>query len=776
MKKLFAVIMMALVSLPFYAQVQLVKNGQPAAEIILAEQAPRPAVTAAKELQHAVKLITGATLPVLNAPQDPQKTHIHLICGDSPLLKNYAADLDALQGHDGYAVHSAGREVYLFASEPRGLINGVNRLIYKNTDLIWARPYREAAVYTQSADLILNQTDYLDIPKFIMRGWGVNYGRAANNAEYDIWNSRTNVNFTGNLNNKSLDRRLDQGFIIEFGGGHNMVTRWLPVKKFGETHPEYYMLLDGKRRVTNDAILCHTNKDLLRDFTAHALEIIKDVPPYYPMINIMIEDTNASCECPECEKPIRLPDGTMLDKSDEAFRSTQFFIFLNQVAEAIYAQYPHLQIKAFAYYFTAIPPKVELFKTINVSYCPYVRNDKETFQGKSNAKWKKRLEGWCAVTKNVILREYYFSGAAFPRPLANIAAQDLRFAHKLGVRKLYSEATWADDPAYKTAGTFPESQFWDMTAPEHWVFNELFWDPDQDPDQLRDEFLRRTYREAAPGVQKFYKIIRDAWLNDSTPSVFNDNYLRSTGYYIVDKKLLEPCRQALAEAAAAVKDPRSKELLDKLSTTFENWVRQAPSGKSGELAIPKSEIREFPSFDFAGAAWANAAVLPPLKIMGNTVKNAEPPTTVKLIQNGRDLYLGFYCHDPKPESLTALSAGRPHDTWTKGDHIELFFGNTKDGYYHLAFDCNANRYDAIMTNKEWNADWTVKTLVVKDGWQAIVKIPFDAINFRAVQDNRLKALFYRCRVADGKRAVHSSWNGGVVHSPDSFGELVFAHE
>jgi hypothetical protein len=772
MKTLFSILVL-LTSLPFYAQVQLVKDGRPAAEIIVDPQAPRPAITAARELRHAVQLITGAELPVVNAPQDARKTQIHLICGDSPLLRNYAADLEKLKDNDGYAVRTDGRRMFIFAAEPRGLINGVNRLLHKNTDLVWARPHQETAVYSRTADLNFTQTDYLDIPAFVMRGWGVNRNRAINSAEYDIWNSRTNVNYTGGLNDKVLDRRLDLGFIIEFGGGHNMVNRWLPVKKFGEQHPEYYMLLDGKRRVTRDAILCHTNQDLLRDFTAHALEILKDVPPHYPVINIMMEDTNASCECPECEKPIRLPDGTMLEKSDEAFRSTQFFMFLNQVAEAIYEKYPQLQIKTFAYYFTAIPPKVKLFKTINVSYCPYIRNDKEPLTGKSNLKWKERLEGWTAITPNTILREYYFSGAAFPRAIANTAAQDLRFANRLGVRKLYSESSFADDPSYQINGKFHESWFWDISAPEHWVLNELFWDPAQDPDKLRDEYLRRVYREAAPAVQKFYRLIRDAWLNDPTPSAFNDNYLRSTGYYIVNKNLLAPCRQALAEAAALVKDPRSKELLGKLNATFEDWVKQAPSKQSGELSIPKSEIREFPGFDFESGAWANAATLPPLQVMGNSVDAAQPPTTVKFLQDGRNLYVGFYCHDPKPENLTALPAGRPHDTWPKGDHLELFFGNTADGYYHLAFDLNANRYDAILTNKDWNSEWTVRTQTVKDGWLAVVKIPFDSINFRIIQDNRLRTLIYRCQAGGGKRPVHSTWNGGVVHSPDSFGELVF---
>lgn len=757
------------------AQVTLVKDQMNEAEIIVDLNAPRPVVHAAKELQLTVKMITGVRLPILNAPLEGKKTHIFLISGDAPQLKKYRTDLEKLAGNDGYAVRTAGRNVYLFASTPAGVVNGVHRLIYKNSDLIWARPFNECAVYTQLKDFSLTQTDYIDIPEFILRGWGVNRSRTVFNEDYDLWCSRTNCNFTGSQSPPILGRRMDYGFPLEFGGGHNMVGRWLPIKEFGEKHPDYYMLVDGKRQVTRDAILCHTNQNMIRDFIANALKIIKDIPPYYSTINIMMEDTNTPCECGECEKPLILPDGSTIDKSDEAFHSTQFYMFMNQVAEAIYKQYPNLQIKTFAYYFTAIPPKVKLFKTINVSFCPYIRNDKESLQGKSNAKWKKRLEGWAAMTPNVILREYYYSAASFPRPIANIAAEDLRFANQLGVRKLYSESSWADDPRYKTRGIFPETQFWDMTAPEHWTMNQLFWDPKQDPDKLRNEYIRRVYREGAPGVQEFYKLIRDSWLNDPSPSVYNDDYKRSMATYIINKDLLKPCREALDKAAKQVVDPRSKDLLEKLRRTFEEWVLLAPSKESSRFDVPKAEIRSFPDFDFERGVWTQASILPPLSIMGRQGDMPSCSTTVKLIQNGRDLYLGFYCYDPKPENLFALKPGQPYDTWPKGDHLELFFANEKDGYYHLAFDFNGNKYDAILTDKSWNADWDVKTKTVKDGWLAVVKIPITSINFPLAQNNCLKALIYRCKSNNGK-PEHSSWNGGVVHSPDSFGELIFAHE
>ena len=67
---------------------------------------------------------------------------------------------------------------------------------------------------------------------------------------------------------------------------------------------------------------------------------------------------------------------------------------------------------------------------------------------------------------------------------------------------------------------------------------------------------------------------------------------------------------------------------------------------------------------------------------------------------------------------------------------------------------------------------------VKNGeWRAVAAIPFASVGITVVQNNRVRFLFHRGRAGtQGKSNVHSSWGGGLVHSPDSFGELVFALE
>ena len=61
----------------------LVRNGTPAATILLAKEPTRAAQFAAFELQRHIQLISGATLPIMREPQSPQGIRILVGEGDA---------------------------------------------------------------------------------------------------------------------------------------------------------------------------------------------------------------------------------------------------------------------------------------------------------------------------------------------------------------------------------------------------------------------------------------------------------------------------------------------------------------------------------------------------------------------------------------------------------------------------------------------------------------------------------------------------------------------
>ena len=308
-----------------------------------------------------------------------------------------------------------------------------------------------------------------------------------------------------------------------------------------------------------------------------------------------------------------------------------------------------------------------------------------------------------------------------------------------------------------------------MCGPEFWTICQLYWDPSQDPDELRNEYIRRTYRESAPAVSKFYKIIRDSWLNDPSASAFNDDYRNNLGRQIVDKGLTDDCLQALAEAAKLVKDPRSKHHLQNLTNTFNAWLKIAISGSANEQRVPRVEVKGEPGFDFNSGAWAKAAALPKLKRM-STNEDAAEPTDIKVMHDGVNFYVAMRC--PYPGKLTC-TPNRPRDQWPRGDHAEIFL-TYPGSYLHLVFDAYGNCYDALGTNNKWNGKWTLKTQNKPGEWRAVMSIPFTTLKAHIEQNNKIPALFYRVRSErPGMKSLQSTWGGGKVHSADTFGNLIF---
>lgn len=756
------------------AGVQVASKGQAAAEIVIDKDADATVKFAAEELQGFIEKISGAKLPVLNAIGNLRAKIFLGVPETSKLLgklsETYKDDLKLFKGNDGYAVRTAGSNIYIFAATPKGVLNGVYNFLDRNTDIIWARGMEDCGtIYSANPDLDVQQSDYVDVPKFLLRGWHIcSYPRQSHELT-ELWMIRNRCNFIGSSAvPELLEQRRKHGFIVEFGGGHNLNNYFLPPEKYARENPDFYAFLDGKRRPEGHNQLCFTNEKMIKEFINVIDDKIKNAPAFVKTFNVMIEDNWNLCECPDCKKPIKLEDGKTVEFSDEAFRSTQFFIFLNKVAEAVYEKYPDKEINSFGYYFTAIPPRVKLFKTINVRFCPYVKNDKETVE--NTPKWKNRTEEWVKITPNLIWREYYGCASDFPRQLSDVAARDLQYISKLGIKRVFAEYI-PDADTKKQQMT----ENWDASGMEFWLISNLYWDPYQDLEKLREKYINRTYHEAAPAMAEYYRLIHEAWYGDKAPSHWNDSAVKSAGFYIIGKGHEKPCREALEKAEKMTADPRIKKLIKRNLDYFNSLLTKAASQKTPAVAVPFMQTQAMP--DFKNEIWKNAASIESLKIMDSPDKESAFKTVINIFHDRKNLYLRIKCSGQTPESLYALPAGQKRDTWPKGDHIELFFDGDKKqagGYYHLAFDFRKNIYDAICFDTKWDCNWELATETVSDGWHAVAKIELKSLGIDINQGGTFKGLFYRMKNGDPKE--HGSWGGGVVHAPTGFGDITLNFE
>ena len=140
--------------------------GKPAAEIVVDVKAGAPIMKAAEELQHWIKEISGAELKIAEAPSADVKRHIRLTCA-SDILASFPEVAAKLAGNDGYAFKERGDELFVLGSGPKGVLNGAYQLLFKNTDIIWARPNLEfGTLFTPNPNLVFNTTDFIDTPYF----------------------------------------------------------------------------------------------------------------------------------------------------------------------------------------------------------------------------------------------------------------------------------------------------------------------------------------------------------------------------------------------------------------------------------------------------------------------------------------------------------------------------------------------------------------------------------------------------------------------------------
>ena len=136
------------------------------------------------------------------------------------------------------------------------------------------------------------------------------------------------------------------------------------------------------------------------------------------------------------------------------------------------------------------------------------------------------------------------------------------------------------------------------------------------------------------------------------------------------------------------------------------------------------------------SAWQSAGLIPDL-----TQQDPEPGqptpfrTTVYLLVDRQNLYIGVHCIDPEPDQIalhTMQRDGNLHGDQTIAIVLDTF-GDRRRGYY---FEINraGARVDGLISGPEqlsldWDGIWNVRTHRTKDGWTAEIQIPTQTLRF-----------------------------------------------
>ncbi|MDX9867853.1 MAG: DUF4838 domain-containing protein, partial [Kiritimatiellia bacterium] len=462
----------AAVNLPS-PELVLARRGQPAGySIVCPEQASPSQRYAANELQAFVEQMTGVRLPVTTDDQPlPPKAillgttrHTAAVLGAPPALEGL--------GTDGFLLKTAPPHLVIAGSPVRGTLYGVYELLERHGGCRW---YTAAySVIPKHDTFALPSLDERQTPAFAIRE--------------DRWTDMIPGDVAARNRCNGHDMLLEErhGGKVRFGAGLVTHTFYslMPPREFFAAHPEYYSLINGKRRAEN-AQLCLTNPDVLKITVARLLERIRK-DPGAQIYSVSQEDNHAYCRCAACEA-INRREGTP---------AGSLIAFLNQVAEAVEKVYPDVMIDTLAYQYTRTPPKtLKLRKNILIRLCtiefdfslPVDRSTKP-----SNKRFIEEIRGWQALTDNLYIWDYVtnFGSYVGPYPNFNALQGNLRFYRDHGA------------VAVKQQGARPGKHA-DFAELKAWVIAKLLWNPDQPIGPLVTDFLEGYYGAAAPHVRAY---------------------------------------------------------------------------------------------------------------------------------------------------------------------------------------------------------------------------------------------------------------------------------
>ncbi|MBO7146134.1 MAG: DUF4838 domain-containing protein [Lentisphaeria bacterium] len=748
-KSLLALVLLSL-SAAVFAAFPLVQKSRPAAEIVTPAKPHQTIRYAAEELQRWLKEITGATLPIVEK-LDASKQQIVFAVNPAP----FADDVKKFSGNDGYAVRQNGKTLYLIAGGPKGILNGVYRLLFKNSDIIWARPNEKlGTIFTKKSDFYVADTDTIDIPVYVVRGFMM--VPVTNSSA--IWQARNGSNWDELRINVPLKLKL--GSVLEVGGGHNLVQTYITEKKYYRDHPDFFPYREGRRMRPSESKnlvqLCFTNRKMIKEFTRLLDERIKE-NPNYETYRIMTEDNYNVCECPECNKPIKLADGKTITVKHPAFQSTRFFLFLNELARFMKKNYPGKRILTFAYFFTEIPPLCPVESNIDISFCPIYKDSKRTIFAPQNKQTYDKFHAWMKVTPNLTWREYYGLTQLFPRPADAVSLADLRYVNGYGVKRTYSEM-YSD---YKEG-----VPIWDLNSMYYWVLVQSSWNPYRTVNELRNEFLNRVYGAAAADVKEFYSIIENGWLKAGAPSFWNDSAPAVWRASMTAPAAKEACLAALDRASKKNMHPNGKIMLDTLRKSF---IKQISNTKDfGTTAV---RAIEKPVFDpeFKTGPWKKAFVSDNFRTPRQELPKEK--TEVRLLYDNEYFYVGVKCHLSAPQKPYSSPFGLARDQWPAGEKFEFLIQSVSKKIYQVVVDYNGNIFDSINKHERWNGDYKVERKRTADGWSLMISIPIKLLGYTGAPTDQGRVMFVR--YWNNRTSGFCFWENGAPHNAADFGTLNF---
>lgn len=224
-------------------------------------------------------------------------------------------------------------------------------------------------------------------------------------------------------------------------------------------------------------------------------------------------------------------------------------------------------------------------------------------------------------------------------------------------------------------------------------------------------------------------------------------------------------------------DPRqnvSRKLVEALRQRLMSQIEEARNLKNQILAVPL--LHPQGEIDFDSSVWEKSADITSFGLTGKKRgAKASVDTSARVFHDSENLWIRVRCDDPSIGELSVCRgrAGVKEEV-PEADHLEFYARDVRDwnAYYLFSLTPDGVWADLKGYDGSWNGEWRrEERRTARGGWETFVKLPLKTISGDDTT-RELKTLIWRECVPHGAVSrERSSWGGGSVHQPVTFGDM-----
>lgn len=735
----------------------IVQDGQPRAEIVIAENAVRTVRLAAQELQDYIEKISGAHLPIVTAPSEHATK---LLVGRSAHTDQLGISADALK--DGaYRIFSNGNAIVLIGQDTE--FTPIEPWPKNNSEIVNGKAQREWDQITGADWGLPNLLIYKDrvplpgnvgLPDHLRRtgeklaplplwtfdergsfnavcGWlgklGVRWYAPGELGEVvpviktlavakidetvrpDFPIRRFNVRFGVhgmNLAMWAMRLGLRDPYAVQAAHGLDRMTN--DPKVFAQ-HPDWFAMSGGQRRFqqgqnnqlcySNDGLFQETVRNVRAQMDHFKMEVVSVMPP---------DGYTAICQCPLCagkDSP---------EREQRGLASDYVWDFVNRVAKEVRRTHPDKKILNCAYGIYTLPPLkiAKLEPNVVVSIVGGRRPMSNKPEQQEDC--RQLREGWTAKTSNplIIFENYPFTDRGWYLPSFT--------PHSLGASiNAVKGVSQGEDIWLSMRQDFEKVGMGFNHFPVYFTQRMYWGGPRQDVDAMFREYCRLFYGPAEQEMLGFFTHCEQEWQAMEKDKVKADAALALFA-------------QAQAKVEPASIYGKRLALLDDFLKGLRNKSQQL-----GQVRGPVPVLRlvgEGPGKIVVDGqlddnAWVNCAVASTGRL--RELQTGRPPTfgtSVKTSWIGHDLYVAIRCDEHPGEKLNIGTTKKDDSALWYGDVVEVLLETESHSYYQIAISPSGAVADLDRSADRkswfsWDAQAEVATHVADDHWNVEMRIP-----------------------------------------------------